>query len=316
MRKIKGDVIFVIEEATIVSYLTYVFGATVINYFLLPKFFYTKKYVTFFISVGVVITTIIIFEELVLEPIYYPTTRAIHFPGILFNLLKITPTLVAFVGFKFAWDATIKQRELEQLQNIVKESELQFLKSQINPHFLFNNLNNLYSYALEESPKMPKLILELSGVLRYMLYDCKSPFVPLDVEIQQLENFIHLNELQIEERGYVSFEKGEFSAAYQIAPLILTVFVENAFKHSSSSQENNIEVMIKSEVTQEGNFIFTCENTFGKLSNTTSLSKGIGLENVKKRLALIYPNAHQLDIDIQESRFNVYLIIDLKNSQE
>lgn len=314
MRKIKGDVIFVIEEATIVTYLTYVFGASIINYFLLPKFFYTKKYVTFFISVGVVIATIIILEETVLESIYYPTTRATRYPGILFNLLKITPTLVAVVGFKFAWDATIRQRELEQLKHTIRESELQFLKSQINPHFLFNNLNNLYSYALENSPKTPKLILELSGVLRYMLYDCKAAFVPLNVEIQQLENFIHLNELQIEERGSVKFDKEEISTTNKIAPLILTVFVENAFKHSSSSQENNIEVLIKTELKADGNFVFTCENTFGEYTNTDDLSKGIGLKNVSKRLELMYPNAHQLDINADNNRYTVNLTINLNNS--
>ena len=92
------------------------------------------------------------------------------------------------VGFKFAWDAQNKQTELEQLRNVVTESQLQFLKSQINPHFLFNSLNNLYSYALENSPKTPEIILELSSLLRYMLYECQEEQVPLSKEVKYLED--------------------------------------------------------------------------------------------------------------------------------
>lgn len=122
------------------------------------------------------------------------------------------------VAFKLAWDASVKQREVNELKDLIKESELQFLKSQINPHFLFNNLNNLYSYALDNSPKTPSIILELSSVLRYMLYDCKENFVPLAKEIKHLKNFTALNELQIEDRGSVRFETENLGGNYTIAP--------------------------------------------------------------------------------------------------
>ena len=146
-------------------------------------------------------------------------------------------------GFKFGWDALGKQQEVDELKIAVKESELQFLKTQINPHFLFNNLNNLYSYAIEQSPETPEIILELSGLLRYMLYECKEDFVPLTKEVDQLENFISLSEMQVEERGSVKFSTQNILANFKIAPLILIVFIENAFKHSTASQVDNLSLI-------------------------------------------------------------------------
>jgi len=210
---------------------------------------------------------------------------------------------------------------IEQLKKIViedslslaseLESEMQFLKSQINPHFLFNNLNNLYSYAIEQSPKTPEIILELSGLLRYMLYECKEDFVPLTKEVEKLENFINLSEMQIEERGQVNFSTQNIQSNYQIAPLILIVFIENAFKHSTASQADNIEIDVNLELLETGELEFVCKNSFLLQSNTDSLSNGIGLENVKKRLELIYPNAYQINIQNNNNIYKVSLKIDL-----
>lgn len=223
------------------------------------------------------------------------------------------PVITILIGFKFAWDASTKQREVEQLQTSVKESELQFLKSQINPHFLFNNLNNLYSYAIEQSPKTPSIILELSWVLRYMLYDCKEDFVALQKEIEHLKNFTQLNELQIEERGQVTFETENIGSGYRIAPLILTVFIENAFKHSTASQSKDISINIDIKVTDKGILEFECKNSFQPLGNTDNLSKGIGLQNVKKRLQILYPDAHELTITQGTGLYSVFLKMQLKS---
>jgi len=301
-----------IQEFKIVAFINYALGALVINYILLPRFFYKKKYLIFFLSVVVVITAIIAIEELVLEAIYYPDTRGKGFPGIVYSLLDVMPVIMILAGFKFAWDASKKQLEVDELRLSVKESELQFLKSQINPHFLFNNLNNLYSYAITQSPKTPSIILELSSVLRYMLYDCKEKFVALPKEIEHLKNFTKLNELQIEERGEVTFNTENIKPGYRIAPLILTVFIENAFKHSTASQSKDISVNIAINVTDNGILDFKCENSFRPVTNTGSLSNGIGLENVKKRLQLLYPDAHELAIDDSGEVYTVSLKMQLK----
>lgn len=303
-----------IQEFKVMAFFNYAVGAFLINYVLLPRFFYQKKYVQFFLFVIVLIAAIIAIEELVLERIYYPDTRGTRFPGVIYSLLDVMPVITILAGFKFAWDASIKQREVEQLRSSVKESELQFLKSQINPHFLFNNLNNLYSYAIVQSPKTPSIILELSSVLRYMLYDCQEKFVALSKEVEHLKNFTKLNELQIEERGKVSFNCGTIESGYKIAPLILTVFVENAFKHSTASQSQDITVDVAIEMTDSGMLEFKCKNSFKPITNTDNLTAGIGLQNVKKRLQLLYPDAHELTIDDSGEVYMVHLKMQLKKN--
>ena len=301
-----------IQPFQIAFFINYAVGAFIINYILLPLFFYRKKYIPFFLFVVLIIAGIIIMEELVLERIFFPDTRGQYFPGIIFSLLDVMPIIIILTGFKFAWDASKKQQEVEALNAMVKESELQYLKSQINPHFLFNNLNNLYSYAIDNSPKTPSIILELSSVLRYMLYDCKENFVPLPKEIEHLKNFTKLSELQIENRGIVEFNADNITSHYQIAPLILNVFVENAFKHSTASQSEDISIKIQIDVTENGMLGFECINSFQPQANTDDLSHGIGLQNVKKRLQLIYPNAHSLSIQETDSLYSVKLNLELK----
>jgi len=302
-----------IHEYKIVAFINYAIGALIINYILLTRFFYQKKYLLFFLYVAIVIATIIAVEELILERIYFPDTRGKYFPGVIFSLLDVMPVIMILAGFKFAWDASTKQREVEELQTSVKESELQFLKSQINPHFLFNNLNNLYSYAIEESPKTPSIILELSSVLRYMLYDCKEDFVALGKEIEHLKNFTQLNELQIEDRGNVTFEAENIPSEYLIAPLILNVFIENAFKHSTASQSEDISINIRIKIDSNGQLNFECNNSFRPVANTDKLNNGIGLKNVKKRLQLLYPDAHTLKITDDNQRYSVHLKMNLKS---
>jgi len=292
-------------------FLNYALAAFFINYFLLPKFYYQKKTIPFFILVVVTLIGVVLIEEFILEKLFFTGDRANTFGGVLLTLSQVLPTIAMLSGFKFGWDALGKQREVDELKSAVKESELQFLKSQINPHFLFNNLNNLYSYANEQSPKTPEIILELSGLLRYMLYECQEDYVALTKEVEQLENFINLSEMQIEERGKVIFTAQNIQSGYQIAPLILVVFIENAFKHSTASQTDNISIEVDVKLLDSGTLEFVCKNSFQPQSNTASLSQGIGLENVKKRLELIYPNAHQLNIQNNNNVYEVRLSIDL-----
>ncbi len=300
-----------IELYHLVFFLNYAVAVFFINYFLLPRYYYRKKYLHFLAFTLLTIALVIFMEELVLEKIYFPTTRGKGFPGVFFTLVQILPVITILSGFKFAWDALGKQREVDELKAVIEESELQFLTSQINPHFLFNNLNNLYAYAIENSPKTPAIILELSAVMRYMIYECREKYVPLAKEIAHLENFTQLNELQIEERGEVNLRVGDMPLGYQIAPLILIVFVENAFKHSQASQSEGIWIDMDIQLSEEGRLDFVCKNNFEPLSNTKNLSHGIGLENVKKRLELLYPHAHQLDIREAENQFEVHLSMQL-----
>ncbi len=300
-----------IPSYTYAFFFTYAVAAFFINYYLLNRYLYQKKYRQFAIGVILTIGVIIIAEELVLEPIYFPDTRARSFPGLVMTLIPIIPVITILVGFKFGWDALAKQSEVENLRLAAKESELGFLKSQINPHFLFNNLNNLYAYAIEQSPKTPEIILELSSVLRYMLYDCQSKYVSLSKELKHIENFVNLSSMQIEDRGTVQQKIMEVDGSYQIAPLILVVFIENAFKHSTASQSKDIDIQLSIQVDDSGQLQFHCQNSYREQSNTTSLSKGIGLENVRKRLELLYPEQHTLSITQDNDTYQVNLQLQL-----
>lgn len=290
----------------------YLVGAMVINYVLLPRLYYKKQTLAFMLTVAALLTGTILIDELILEKIFFPDTRGTYFPGIPYTLLETLPIIIIIVAFKFAWDNNRKQTELEQLEKLMRESEIQFLKSQINPHFLFNNLHTLYAFAIAESPKTPAIILELASVLRYMLYDCKEDFVPLSKEVQHLKNYIALHELQIQARGKVVFREDLASEKFAIPPLILMVFIENAFKHSMGSQSANIEIDIRLKVTSAGGLSFRCENNFSPDHSSQDIHQGIGLENVKKRLALVYPNLHTLHIQREESRFTIDLTLQLK----
>lgn len=300
-----------ITLAQVVFFLVYAVGAAFITYYLMPNYLYKKKHWQFFGLVLVVLVAVILSEEL-LEKVFYPGTRRARLvPGIYFAIFDILPVIAILSGFKFGWDAIQKQAQIDALKNTIQESELQFLRSQINPHFLFNNLNNLYSHALEKSDKTPEIILELSGVLRYMLYECKEKFVPLTKEIEQLGNFIKLNKLQIEERGKVNFKADNIESNYKIAPLILIVFIENAFKHSQAGQSENINIDIN--VQLEGDILnFSCTNNFVTSETLDTVDSGIGLNNVKKRLELLYPNKHQLEISEDKNRYQVLLSLELE----
>lgn len=194
-----------------------------------------------------------------------------------------------------------------------KEAKLQLLKGQLNPHFLFNTLNNLYGLSVLKSDKLPSLMLKLSDLLRYSLYETKETFVSLAHEIIYLENYISLEKIRLEDKTEIVFNKtGNFSDK-KIAPMLLIVFVENAFKHLDTTNKSNtvkVEVNIK-----DNQLLFYCENTFDpneiKNKSLETGKSGIGLQNAKKRLDLIYPNKHQLKISKNNENYLVNLNLNL-----
>lgn len=290
-------------------FINYVATAIFIGYFLLPKFLYKKKHFRFAIYTTISIGISVIIEEFVLEQIYFPDDRGSHF-DLLFTLYDILPNILILVGFKFAWDATQKQNKIDKLDKIVIESQLKYLNSQINPHFLFNNLNNLYALALEQSPKTPESILGLSAILRYMIYECREDEVFLNKEIEHLEHYIQLYQLQLDTRAKVQFEKEISEETAKVSPLILIIFVENAFKHSSSSQLEEIKIDIRI-TTENKRLIFECINNFREETNLQNIDKGVGLSNVKERLELIYKDEYSLNIEKKEQKYVVNLSLPL-----
>lgn len=290
--------------------INYLLAALFINYYLLPRFFYKKRIWGFIILLVLVIVIVVLVEEFILEKLVWANTMRAEKIRLSVTLFEALPPILFLVAYKISWDAIQKQNKIEALNRMVAESELQFLNSQINPHFLFNNLNNLYAYALDNSPKTPGIILQLSSILRYMLYDCKDKVVPLGKELENLNDYIKLSKLQLEDEGLVSFNVEGIAASLKIAPLILMVFVENAFKHGPSSLIENVQISISIKIN-ENTLYFNCENNYGELSNTENLSKGIGLKNAVGRLDLSYPDKYVLNIDRKDNCYKVFLKLEL-----
>lgn len=195
-----------------------------------------------------------------------------------------------------------------------KEAELKLLKEQLNPHFLFNTLNNLYGLSVVKSDKLPGLMLKLSDLLRYSLYETKETYVPLEKEITYLENYISLEKIRLEDSTDIRFEKSGHLSSQMIAPMLFIVFVENAFKYLGiiEAEKSMVAVSIK----EENNILtFSCDNTVDAHDpNDENLEKGksgIGLQNAKKRLALMYPEKHTLTIKENNGIFSVVLKLNL-----
>jgi LytS/YehU family sensor histidine kinase len=190
------------------------------------------------------------------------------------------------------------------------ELELNLLKSQINPHFLFNTLNNIYSLSLQKSDRSPEMILKLSDLMRYMLYECNVPFIDLQREIQFLQDYIDLEKIRHGEKVEILFSVQGAPDGLKIPPLLLIPFVENAFKHGVNAQFGNAWVHI-SLLLENNHIVFEIKNNKPQTAAQRNLnSSGIGIENAKKRLQLIYPNKHVLEINDLSASFHIKLSID------
>jgi len=221
-----------------------------------------------------------------------------------------------YAALSFVYSITIEWYRNEKTRNkILQEkltSELNFLKAQINPHFLFNTLNNLYSIAQKyEINELITGISELSKLMRYMLYESDTPFVSLEKEISYLESFIEIQKLRYESEEFiVNFDKKGKLEAIQIAPMILLPFVENAFKHGISLEENSV-VNILLDIT-DGNIYFRVKNKIFDDQMHADSASGIGLQNVAKRLHLIYPQRHELTVHKDDVNYMVELSIQIR----
>jgi LytS/YehU family sensor histidine kinase len=209
---------------------------------------------------------------------------------------------VAF-GFKLAYHGARQTFVINKLQAEQTESELKLLKSQVNPHFLFNTLNNIYSTNMEDHDKANEIILELADLLRYQLESNKKKRTSLKEEISSLENYIALEKIRVRDCNINVVKKGNFDNM-EILPLLLLPFVENAFKYGTGIETGEIDIVF--DMKESGSFMFSCKNKIVQKKGKVH-SGGIGLENVKKRLALSYPNRYELDINEEGQYFFVLL---------
>lgn len=193
-------------------------------------------------------------------------------------------------------------------------SELQFLQSQLSPHFLFNTLNNLYGISLAQQEKIPALLLKLSDLLRYSVYDAKELYVPLTDEINYIKNYTEFEQLKIGDRLHLDVMIEEiFDSSVKVAPLLLIVFIENAFKHARNTLTDTIHISVMLK-TFGRDILFSVSNSYDPNATKTEqrdLIGGLGLENVGKRLELLYAGKYELTTSRDESHYSIKL--QLKN---
>jgi LytS/YehU family sensor histidine kinase len=214
----------------------------------------------------------------------------------------------AFIKLLIQWYNSEQQNQLLAHENL--ETELKFLKSQIHPHFLFNTLNNLYALTLKKSDKAPATVLILSELLSFMLYDCNTSRISLDKELQLVKNYLSLEKLRYNEDVSIKFETTGETSKKEIAPLLILPIVENCFKHGISEQTDKSWIKISLEI-QNNKIELVAENTlsFRSQEDNHGHKEGIGIENVRRRLELLYPGKHKLETTINNNIYSVKLNI-------
>jgi LytS/YehU family sensor histidine kinase len=208
-------------------------------------------------------------------------------------------------AFKLIFDYIEMQQRLAEIAKEKAETELSFLKSQINPHFLFNSLNSVYFLISKENVVARKALHTFSDMLRYQLYEMKGARIPIEKELNYLKDYVDLQKLRKDENYTVRFNCSPDVKGFSIEPLLLIPFVENAFKHIShkTGEKNFVNLDIS---RSNGHFSFTVENSKDNERNTEEPG-GIGLNNVKRRLELLYPEKHELVIDNEKDSYKVNL---------
>jgi two-component system LytT family sensor kinase len=191
------------------------------------------------------------------------------------------------------------------------QSELDFLKAQLNPHFLFNSINNIYVLLDENKEKASEILLKFSELMRYQLYECNVMAISLSKELQFLGNYIEFENLRYSNKISVSYNINQVDAGgLVIAPLLLQPFIENAFKHTPKKKEQQSRVQV--HTTLRGTeFLFEVTNTVDASQTASDLPGGIGLKNVKKRLKLLYPGRHDLKITKTDQQYTIVLKLTL-----
>jgi len=284
-------------------------------YLLIPKWLYKNKILGYLLSLIGLLFLLAIAQRFLNVYWGYPTffpqwfKKPIEvwvFFRIVQNLVIIASPVAFSTGIKFFMDWYQQKNKAKQLEIEKRAAELKYLRAQINPHFLFNTLNNLYGLSLEQSKKVPSLILKLSDFLSYSLYDSAVEKLPLRKELKLMQDFIALEKERYEGRLDLDWQVAEtVNLAVEIAPLLLMPLVENAFKHGV--KENIASTKISIHLGKNNDILwFKVINTI-PAQKTAKLPNGIGLKNLKRRLDLLYPNQHWLEIQPASYRFTASL---------
>jgi two-component system LytT family sensor kinase len=298
-------------------YLPLMFGATMFTvYVLINKYFFTGQKTRFW--TGLIISMLVFgiakrcVNFFIIYRLFSPTWMTgppvLFPPKILFEMVSIYLIVALYAMFWFTQAWYEQHRLTERLQKDKVEAQLELLKSQVQPHFIFNTLNNIYSLSTQNSPKTSDLIYRLSSLLSYALYDSRKPMIPLEQEVEYIRNYIELEKIRYGDRLDIAVNVLNDTSYIAIPPFLLLPLVENCFKHGVSNEIDTC--WIRLDILQkDGWLIIKVENSKTSNGQTNGTRNGIGLENVKQRLEILYPGRHELKCMSEEQSYLVVLKI-------
>lgn len=294
-----------------------------VAYVLIPRFLFKRKIGSFTALLALTLLTASFLQRLFhsqiigrfIEPqqeyfTLYPTTALVFK-----TVISIYPIVVLVALIKTVKHWYEQDRKHQQIQKEKIEAELSYLKSQIHPHFLFNTLNSLYALTLKKSDQASEVVLKLSQLLSYLLYDSNKQTVPLEKELELIENYISLEKIRFGNRLKLTYNSSGNMQGLEIAPLLLLPFVENSFKHGAAHQPEEVWVTIQIGVQDNMLYMNISNGKDASPSSIENANEGIGLQNVKRRLELIYgAENYHIQIEDKEDRFSIELVLKNKNS--
>lgn len=283
-----------------------------LHYFL-PKYLLKKRYFTYCLAVAVSVigylTAQSLFDYYLYGYVIGPLRNSRLIESLSYNFFSTLWYLGLMLALKLSMDWYSQQLIIQKITVEKLNAEVNFLRAQVNPHFLFNILNNLYALTLKKSELAPDVVLKLSEMMEYMLYDSTDTKVLLEKEVTYLSNYIELERLRFSAEAAISLNINADLGGYEIAPLLLLPLVENAFKHGLSRQTENSWLTVDVSLN---NAVLTVVIENSKPALYTDKSKGgIGLDNLRKRLELLYPAKHQLVLEDKKNVYHAHLVIEL-----
>jgi two-component system LytT family sensor kinase len=301
---------------TVVKVTDLALATYIANLILVPRLLYRKKYGLFAAAFVLLIAAASFLKMLILTQVV-PDANAFALSYVKQKVYNNFVTqfflVLASIGIKSVVDYLQLQKKLIEMAKERAEAELNFLKSQINPHFLFNSLNAVYFLIDKQNTDARRALHTFSDMLRYQLYECKGEKIPIEKEITYLNDYVGLQQLRLNENTAVQFQCAPDVTAFSIEPLLLLPFVENSFKHLSHyshGKRNEIRIAIS---RSNGTMQFSVHNTTEERNGAPAEPGGIGLTNVKKRLALLYPAKHELTIKKEDGWFCVDMRLSFQN---
>jgi two-component system, LytTR family, sensor kinase len=279
-------------------------------FYLIRKYYKARKLLTYYLILMILIG-IYIFAAIKLEDFIMPRTRPAEaiVNAVIFNFFNIARyCVIAFLLYDIQ-EKSAQAKQLDQVKIEKVNTEINYLRAQINPHFLFNTLNNLYGLALEKSERTPEVILKLSKIMDYMLFELDGTKVPLEKDVENLENYIELERIRQGNNARIVFTKSGTFDNQMVEPLLLLPLVENAFKHGVNKMIEGAYLEIKLEVAGKA-IRFEVMNNYRQSTEEKQMHSSIGLTNLRRRLELFYPDHYTLSINDDSVNYHVMLMLD------